>query len=539
MVAMKNVTMNITTRTSTMVPPISETPKMVVWNANVDLVVPRIHVASVYFYRPTGASDFFDGDIIREAIGKTLVPFFPMGGRLMRQEDDRIAIWCEGQGVLFVEADSDAYIDDFGDFACQPAMQELVPKVEKTDDISSYPLLVLQVTRFKCGGVSFGVGMQHHVADGMSGIQFINTISDYARGAPVNVNPWMDRTLLRARNPPTPKFSHVEYLPAPALLSPEKNGFANGQGNEQVLASANGGANGVEAKDEFHTNGNGYAKVHPNGHSNGISNGGAEVLSKTESKGIEFSPVIKANGTNITAPEIKSNGVTVRVHAARDEGPVPPMDVGVFVLSREKLSILKKKAINKENNVPYSTYEMLSGHIWKCMTKARGLDGPQPTKLYIATDGRARLVPRLPKDYFGNVIFTATPMSTAGEIVHHPMSYAAGQIHDAVARMDDEYLRSAVDFLELQPDLTQLVRGAHSFRAPNLGITSWARLPLYDCDFGWGRPIFMGPACIAYDGLVYVLPSPVNDGSFTLSLGLRADYMQKFEGLILNVEDAE
>jgi hypothetical protein len=143
---MSNLNIRLTTRSSTIVPPISETPKMVVWNANVDLVVPRIHVASVYFYRPTGDPNFFNGDVVREAIGKTLVPFFPMGGRLIRQEDGRIAINCEGQGVLFVEADADAYIDDFGDFACQPAMQQLVPKVEPTTDISSYPLLVLQVS---------------------------------------------------------------------------------------------------------------------------------------------------------------------------------------------------------------------------------------------------------------------------------------------------------------------------------------------------------------------------------------------------------
>lgn len=254
----------------------------------------------------------------------------------------------------------------------------------------------------------------------------------------------------------------------------------------------------------------------------------------------DFAPSkAKSNGPSVAADEVKSNGAIDGVHAENEAGTVPPMDVAVFVLTREKLGFLKKKALHAGNTFPYSTYEMLSGHIWKCMTQARALDGPQPTKLYIATDGRARLVPRLPKDYFGNVIFTATPLSTAGEIVGKPISYAAGQIHDAVARMDDEYLRSALDFLDLQPDPSKLVRGAHSFRAPNLGITSWARLPLYDCDFGWGRPIFMGPACIAYDGLVYVLPSPVNDGSFTISLGLRADYMRRFEKLILNVDDAE
>ena len=106
------------------------------------------------------------------------------------------------------------------------------------------------------------------------------------------------------------------------------------------------------------------------------------------------------------------------------------------------------------------------------------------------------------------------------------------QIHEAVGKMDDEYLRSALDYLELQEDISKLARGAHHFNSPNLGLTSWARMPVYDCDFGWGRPIFMGPAAIAYEGLGYVLGSPIGDGTLSLSLGLRSDHMETFEKLV-------
>ncbi|CAM6127027.1 unnamed protein product [Calypogeia fissa] len=528
---MKNIKMNITTRTSTMVPPISETPHMDVWNSNVDLLR-SMHIATVYFYRSTGAPDFFDGDIMREAIGKALVLFFPAAGRLARQEDGRTAIRCEGQGVLFVEADSDACIDDFGDFACQPAIQQLITPVQTTDGIPSYPLYLFQVTRFKCGGVSFGVKAHHYVIDGVAGIQFINTISDFARGAPVTVIPWVDRTLLRARNPPTPMFPHVEYLPAPGLLPLKSNGTdfspsvikANGANFTALETKSNGVRNGVHAASEK-ANGTNYYSA-PETKSNGVSNGVHAVSDKT-------------NGTNFAALETKSNGVRNGLRAAGDKVAVAPLEAAVVVLSKEKLATLKGKVLSKENSIRYSTYEILSAHIWKCVTRARELDGAQPTKLYIVIDGRARLVPPVPQDYFGNVVFHTTPMSTAGEIVHHPMSYAAGQIHNALARMDDEYVRSALDHLELQPDLTKVVRNAHLGGDPNLSITSLARLPIYDCDFGWGRPIFMGPARIKYDGIVHVLPSPVNDGSLTLSMGMRSDYMHKFQELILNVEDAE
>ncbi|OMO74038.1 Transferase [Corchorus olitorius] len=416
-----------------MVPPAEETPRVCLWNSNVDLVVPRFHTPSVYFYRPSGASNFFDPKVMKEALGKALVPFYPMAGRLKRDEDGRIEIDCNGAGVLFVEAETNAVIDDFGDFAPTLELRQLIPTVDYSGGIETYPLLVLQVTYFKCGGASLGVGMQHHAADGFSGLHFINTWSDMARGLDLTIPPFIDRTLLRARDPPQPAFEHIEYQPPPALKS---------------------------------------------------------------------------------APE--STG---------SEGAA----VSIFKLTREQLNALKAKSKEDGNTIAYSSYEMLSGHVWRSVCKARGLPDDQESKLYIATDGRARLRPPLPPGYFGNVIFTATPIAVAGELMSKPTWYAAGKIHDALVRMDNDYLKSALDYLELQPDLSALVRGAHTFKCPNLGITSWSRLPIHDADFGWGRPIFMGPGGIPYEGLSFVLPSPTNDGSLSVAIALQTEHMKLFE----------
>ncbi|XP_042508504.1 shikimate O-hydroxycinnamoyltransferase-like [Macadamia integrifolia] len=434
--------MKIEVKESTMVRPAQDTPQRGLWNANVDLVVPRMHTPSVYFYRRNGSFNFFDSSVLKEALSKALVPFYPMAARLRRDEDGRIEINCNGEGVLFVVAETGSVIDDFGDFAPTMELKRLIPAVDYSGDISSYPLLVLQVTRFKCGGVSLGVGMQHHVADGMSGLHFINTWSDMARGLDLTIPPFIDRTLLRARDPPTPAFHHIEYQPSPSMKSP---------------------------------------------------------LQSTKSQ---------------SSPDTTS--------------------VAMFKITREQLNILKAKSKDKErgNTANYSSYEMLAGHVWRCSCKARGLPDDQETKMYIATDGRSRLRPQLPPGYFGNVIFTATPMAVSGDLMNNPLTTAAGKIHDALVRMDDEYLRSALDYLQLQPDLTALVRGAHTFRCPNLGITSWVRLPIHDADFGWGRPIFMGPGGIAYEGLAFVLPSPINDGSLSLAISLQSEHMKIFQKIL-------
>ncbi|KAG6520840.1 hypothetical protein ZIOFF_017901 [Zingiber officinale] len=307
----------------------------------------------------------------------------------------------------------------------------------------------LVVTHFKCGGAALGVGMQHHAADGFSGLHFINSWSDVARGIGITIQPFIDRTLLRARDPPNPSFTHIEYLPPPSM------------------------------KDSLPSN--------------------------------TMPPTINS---------AKSSSSTTAVN--------------IFKLTREQLNLLKAKAPPGGN---YSTYVLLAAHVWRCTCIARDLQPDQMTKMYIATDGRQRIQPPLPQGYFGNVIFTATPIAPASEVASSEggPSPAAKTILEALSRMDASYLQSALDYLEMQPDLGALVRGAHTFRCPNIGLTSWVRLPIHDADFGWGRPIFMGPGGIAYEGLSFVLPSPTGDGSLSLAISLQPDHMLKFQKLIYDI----
>ncbi|KAI9071709.1 hypothetical protein K1719_046340 [Acacia pycnantha] len=307
--------------------------------------------------------------------------------------------------------------------------------------------LVFKVTYFKCGGVSVGVDVQHHVADGCSGLWFINTWSDIPHGLDLTVPPpFIDRTLLRAQDPPRLVFNHIEYKPPPAS---------------------------------------------------------------------SMKPPPTKPGTD----------------------PPPPALVSIFKMTRDHLNHMKSKSKENGKTINYRSYEMLAGHLWKKVCKARGLPHNQETNLYIATDGMSRLKPTLPEPegYFGNLIFTATPVAMVGELVSNPTWYAASKIHNSLVRMDDEYLRSALDYLELQLDLKALVRGAHTFKCPNLGITSWVRLPIHDADFGWGRPIFMGLGGIAYVGLSFIIPSSSNDGSLSVAIALHPDHMKVFQDLLYDV----
>ncbi|KAI3811335.1 hypothetical protein L1987_21056 [Smallanthus sonchifolius] len=209
--------MNINIKQSSLVQPSKPTEQKQLWTSNLDLVVGRIHILTVYFYRPNGGNNFFDPVVMKKALGDVLVSFYPMAGRLSKDQNDRVVINCNGEGVLFVEAESDSTLDDFGEFTPSPELRRLTPTVDYSGDISSYPLFFAQVTHFKCGGVGLGCGVFHTLADGLSSLHFINTWSDMARGLSIAIPPFIDRTLLRERQPPTPAFDHVEYHPPPPM----------------------------------------------------------------------------------------------------------------------------------------------------------------------------------------------------------------------------------------------------------------------------------------------------------------------------------
>ncbi|KAJ0750965.1 putative quinate O-hydroxycinnamoyltransferase [Helianthus debilis subsp. tardiflorus] len=128
-----------------MVKPAEETPVVNLWNSCLDLTAASYHTKSVYFYRPNGAPNFFDTKVMKDALSRALVAFYPMARRFKHDQDGRIEISCQGQGVLFLEAESDGVIDDFSDFSLTLESLKLSPVVDYSLGIESFPLLLLQV----------------------------------------------------------------------------------------------------------------------------------------------------------------------------------------------------------------------------------------------------------------------------------------------------------------------------------------------------------------------------------------------------------
>ncbi|KAB1225184.1 Spermidine hydroxycinnamoyl transferase [Morella rubra] len=187
---------------------------------------------------------------------------------------------------------------------------------------------------------------------------------------------------------------------------------------------------------------------------------------------------------------------------------------------------------------PHTRYEAIAGHMWRCACKARSGNDHQPTRVSVGVDIRNRLKPPLPRGYFGNArLDTVTSTCLYGDLLSKPLCFAAAKVKEATERMTNEYIRSALDFIRSQEDVSPLrnnihIRGyseAPFLGNPNLSIGSWINLQFYAADFGWGKPTYVGPGLLKIDGKSFIMPSPEDDGSLIIALRLQTEYMDAFK----------
>lgn len=110
----------------------------------------RFQIPVIQFYRhdPSLVAAGKDPvNVIREALAKTLVFYYPFAGRLREGPCRKLMVDCTGEGVMFIGADADVSLRDFGD-ALQPpfpCLEELLYDVPGSGGVLNCPLLLIQV----------------------------------------------------------------------------------------------------------------------------------------------------------------------------------------------------------------------------------------------------------------------------------------------------------------------------------------------------------------------------------------------------------
>ncbi|CAO2186490.1 unnamed protein product [Urochloa humidicola] len=175
---------------------------------------------------------------------------------------------------------------------------------------------------------------------------------------------------------------------------------------------------------------------------------------------------------------------------------------------------------------PFSTFQSLGAHIWRAVSRARGLGPADITAFAVFADCRGRLDPPLPPAYFGNLIqavFTGVP---AGMLLGGPPELAAGLLQKAIDEHDAAAVIRRLEEYEAAPKLFH-----YSDAGPNcVAVGSSPRFKVYDVDFGFGRPERVRSGSNnKFDGMVYLYPGRGGDGSIDVELALQPEPMRRLQ----------
>ncbi|XP_047319434.1 spermidine hydroxycinnamoyl transferase-like [Impatiens glandulifera] len=441
----------LTVKASHLVKPAVKTPSGYMYLPENDQFMPITHVTIIYIYKSQTVSDLslsLITHILKTSLSKTLTIFHPLAGRLhLPSQSSRFQLNLNSAGALLLEAESTKKLEDLGDFCPTPEIEQLIPSVDYTRPIHDIPLLIVQITKFKCGAVSLGLGFQHTVVDGRAIIHFMSEWARISRGESPEYLPFLDRTVLNV-------------------------------GDDD-----------------------------------------------------EIKP-----GFELGRPPVLIDG------PGPDEERVKETTVVLLKLTKDQIAKLKKTANQNQQKTgydkgqPFTRYEVVAAHMWRCMSIARRLNNEQITRLRMQMEFRHQIDPPLPDKYFGNAMLIVTTDVTMKNLLLQGLGYVAGKVREGISKGTNEYVRSFLAHLRKIEDFNK-VRYFHivgtkqgDFQGnPNVSITSWIGLTNDGKDFGWGKEIYMGPGLVGFDGKAFVFPRFADDdGSLMVALRLQKTHIDEF-----------
>lgn len=135
-----------------LVAPAEETEKGMYFLSNLDQNIAVI-VRTIYCFKSEDKGNEKAAEVIKDALRKVLVHYYPLAGRLTISPQGKLIIDCTGEGAVFVEAEANCTLDDIGDITKPDpdTLGKLVYDIPGAKNILEMPPLVTQVLFFLVG----------------------------------------------------------------------------------------------------------------------------------------------------------------------------------------------------------------------------------------------------------------------------------------------------------------------------------------------------------------------------------------------------
>lgn len=154
-------------------------PPKILELSNLDRQCP-LHMYLIFFYNPSSLYTNSSLDLVftklKIGLEETLSIWSPAAGRLDRNPiDGKLNLRCDNRGAILVQAITNVKILELGDLSnYNEFFEKLVHKPVLNGNLSEFPLVVAQVTRFGCGGYAIGTGISHSLFDGPAAYEFLS-----------------------------------------------------------------------------------------------------------------------------------------------------------------------------------------------------------------------------------------------------------------------------------------------------------------------------------------------------------------------------
>ncbi|KAK8333425.1 hypothetical protein V6Z12_A10G201600 [Gossypium hirsutum] len=200
--------------------------------------------------------------------------------------------------------------------------------------------------------------------------------------------------------------------------------------------------------------------------------------------------------TNLIVPEFKSASL------------FPPRAIPeARQLKKEQIEIRRKYGENTSQTRP-SRVEALSAFIWDRFVTAFGLRSRPDTLSTIihVVNLRARIDPPLPGSSFGNLYSLALTIPSMDNNIY-------------VKKLQDGY-----DHMKYFREITSYARG----EILTFSFTSLCRFPMYEADFGWGKPIWASSVDRQIKNITTFMDT-INGDGIEAWIALNVEEMAKFD----------
>ncbi|GAA0149947.1 hypothetical protein LIER_08995 [Lithospermum erythrorhizon] len=219
-----------------------------------------------------------------------------------------------------------------------------------------------------------------------------------------------------------------------------------------------------------------------------------------------------------------------------------PLRERIFHFSREAILKIKFRANNSparnsyisghegpnkpESKSEISSFQSLCALLWRSVTRSRNFDVTKTTTFRMAVNCRHRVDPKMAQLYFGNAIQSIPTLASVGDLLSNDLNFSGGLLHRNVAAHDNATVLRGVKEWEENPRLFPL----GNFDGAMITMGSSPRFPMYDNDFGWGRPLAIRSGrANKFDGKISAFPGRDGNGSVDLEVVLAPSTMAGLE----------